>query len=210
MVAGNTSLTRRGNRISENLSIIGQDGARLLILIENILALSRIRAGTSKGEHSLVDMAATLKRAVNLSQSHFSAQPDISLRVSVEEDLPAILADPEGILQVIINLLDNAAKFGGQGEVYLSATHHDDMVRISVKDSGPGIPVDEQNKVFEPFYQVCKDDACTIKPEGTGMGLAICKQVVEDCGGTIHMKCADTGGCDFIVELPVESHAVTQ
>lgn len=210
LAAGNASLTHRGNRIKENLSIIGQEGTRLLGLVDNFLALSRIRGGTASGELKNVDLKAQLERAVYLSQSYFSTQPDISLEVSIEDNLPAVHADPNGILQVAINLLDNAAKFGGHGTVYLSATAHGDSVLISVSDSGPGIPEAERHKIFEPFYQICEDEDCTIKPEGTGTGLAICKQVVENCGGTIWFDSPDSGGTEFIVELPVVKDAPKQ
>ncbi|MGL1862900.1 MAG: PAS domain S-box protein [Pseudodesulfovibrio sp.] len=205
MVAGNVSLARRGARINENLSVIAIEGARLLGLIDNFLALSKIKAGSNSGQRQPVNVEDALRHAVALSQSSFAAQPDISLLVDIDPDLPTVNGDYDNMVQVVVNLLDNAAKFAGAGEVRLScARTSKGALRITVKDTGPGIPECEYTNIFEPFHQVCEDEECTIKPDGAGMGLAICKHIVDNFGGTIWLECPDEGGALFIVELPVE------
>jgi len=205
LASGNRSLTRRGDRVSENLSVIGQEATRLLALIDNFLALSRIKAGNDTGQKQLLNMEETIGHVARLSQSYFASQPDISLTMNIEKDLPSILANPDTMPQAILNLLDNAAKFADQGEVSLNARVSDNgNLRISVSDNGPGIPECERVRIFEAFHQICADNDCNIKPSGTGMGLPITKQIVENHGGTIWLECPDSGGCTFIVELPIE------
>lgn len=206
LLSGNTSLARRGRRIEENLSVIGQESTKLLGLIDNFLALSKIRSGAGTGSMQPLDVAEIIKRATGLSLSYFSSQPNISLEVDMAEGLPTVQADPNNLVQVIVNLLDNAAKFAGQGVVQLrSGLTGKGMVYISVSDDGPGIPESDRDKVFEPFHQVCQDEDCTIKPQGAGTGLSICKHIVEHYGGTIRLECPDSGGSIFIVELPVDN-----
>lgn len=206
LVSGNTSLARRGTRIEENLSVIAQESTKLLGLIDNFLALSKIRSGTGGGERQPLDVGETIKRATGLSLSYFSSQPDISLEVVVDDNLPTIQADPNNLVQVIVNLLDNAAKFAGSGVVTLSSgLTEDGMVHITVSDNGPGIPECDREKVFEPFHQICLDVECTMKPQGAGTGLSICKHIVEHYGGSIRLECPESGGSVFIVELPVDN-----
>ncbi len=205
LVAGNASLTNKGERINENLSIVGQESARLLGLIDNFLALSRIRSGFEESGIEPINMAEAIQHAVNLSQSYFSVQPDISLEVDIADNLPTITADRDNVLRVLINLLENAAKFGNEGVVFLTATADNTTLSLKIKDSGPGIPPEERSRIFEPFYQICEDDDCTIKPDGAGLGLAICKQIVENAGGSIRLQCPTAGGCEFIVEFPLEA-----
>lgn len=201
---GNVSLARRADRIHSNLTVISDEGTRLLGLIDNFLALSRLKAGASSGTRQPVRVNEAVHRAVALSQSTFAAYPDISLTVKEEPDLPPVNVSPDNLVQVVLNLLDNAAKFSNQGEVTLTTAMTDDRhVQIAIRDMGPGIPETEYKKIFEPFHQICEDEHCTInKPPGTGMGLPICRHIVESFDGSISVESPENGGAIFIVELP--------
>lgn len=207
LVSGNVALSRRSDRIKNNLSVIGLESARLLGLIDNFLALSRIRSHSGSGEKQATAPADIITRSVDLSVSNFAAQPDIVLDTLIEDNLPDICCDANNLVQMVLNLLDNAAKFAGSGTVRLHCgLTNAGNVHISVSDNGPGIPEQERDKVFEPFHQVCEDEECTIKPPGAGTGLTICKHIAENHEGSITLTCPNSGGCVFTVELPVDNN----
>lgn len=208
LISDDEELSNKGERMRDNLSVIGMEGSRLLGLIDNFLALSRIQAKPGAWQKHSVNIRETIERAAGLSQPHFAAHPNLSLQVDMEPELPSVEADPDNIVQVILNLLDNAVKFANSGIVSLHACVADNGdLRISVSDNGPGIPAEDRDKIFEAFHQVCSDAECHNKPSGVGMGLAICKQIVENYGGKIWLECPESGGSEFIVELPVEGRA---
>ncbi len=204
LTTGNTSLAKRSTRLSENLSVISDEASRLLRLIDNFLILSKIKAGTAFNQRQPLDMHAIIQRAIGLSQSYFTAYPDVSLEVNIPAELPQIMGDPDSLTQVLLNLLDNGAKFSTKGAVRLTAdTTIADTIRIMVSDEGPGIPEEEHDKIFETFHQIFEDNDCHIKPPGAGLGLSICKQIVNAINGDIWVECPNSGGCTFIVKLPV-------
>jgi signal transduction histidine kinase len=107
-------------------------------------------------------------------------------------------------MQVIVNLLSNAVKFAGSGQVTLQASAIDnDRIEIRVSDTGPGVPEEEKEKIFNKFYQVRAHRPTDRKhPLGTGLGLAICKQIVTHYGGTIWVESEPGCGSTFIFQLP--------
>lgn len=114
------------------------------------------------------------------------------------------MGNPDSMTQVLLNLLDNGAKFSGNGTVRLTAdTTSTNKLRITISDDGPGIPEQERDKIFEPFHQVYDEEYHISKPTGAGLGLSICKHIIDDLNGSINVNCPDSGGCSFIIELPV-------
>jgi len=206
LIGDDAKLSRKSERLRENVGVIGLEGARLLGLIDNFLALSKIESGSATWQKSSVNMEETIQRAEGLSKPHFATHPNISLVVEMDDDLPTVTADPDQLVQVILNLLDNATKFSPDGEVLLRAEVADNgTLHIAVSDSGPGVPEADRERIFEAFHQVCTDTECYIKPSGAGMGLSICRQIVENYGGKIWLECPESGGSVFTVELPVEN-----
>ena len=117
----------------------------------------------------------------------------INLETDVPDDLPFVRADKDRFTQVIINLLSNAVKFTDSetGRIWLRARAAGDYLEVSVRDNGPGIPTEWQDRIFERFIQMRKrDDA---KPHGTGLGLPICKQIIEFFGGRIWVTSRSPG-----------------
>ena len=111
--------------------------------------------------------------------------------------------EPDRLVQVIINLLNNAAKFTEKGRVDLyAAARTDGFVKVSVHDTGIGIPPGDIDKVFDKFHQVTKDDTLKDKPKGSGLGLAICRQIIERYGGRIWAESNIDGGSTFTFALP--------
>jgi signal transduction histidine kinase len=113
------------------------------------------------------------------------------------------VADRDRLVQVMINLLNNASKFTAQGRVAIQAqTTPAGWARVAVSDTGPGIPAENLAQVFDQFYQVTSGDTLSDKPKGTGLGLSICKQIVEHYGGRLWAESTLGQGSTFIFELP--------
>jgi signal transduction histidine kinase len=108
---------------------------------------------------------------------HYSKPRKLTLVRSIEPNLPAVTGDQDRLIQVVINLISNAVKFTDSGSIVCSARLRDEKMIVSVVDSGIGIAPADQPKVFEKFKQV--GDTLTDKPKGTGLGLPICKEIVE-------------------------------
>jgi signal transduction histidine kinase len=127
-------------------------------------------------------------------------QKELDLVKDIESGLPPVMGDYDRLVQVLINLLSNAAKFTTRGSVTCHAARHDDSVLVSVVDTGSGIAKEEHARVFEKFTQVT--DTLSGKPRGTGLGLPICKQIVEYHGGRIWMESEPGHGSTFSFTLP--------
>ena len=162
------------------------------------IAMSEIRKVPLKREK--VDLSKVIKSAME-SQWFKAEEKEISL-VNNNGNTSHVLADSNRIRQVLLNLLDNAFKFTNNGgEVVVSTKSMEDKVEISVKDNGSGIFLEEQDKIFERFYQV--ENAATKKHYGIGLGLSICKDIVEAQGGRIWVESKERGGSNFVFTLPL-------
>ena len=176
-------------------------GQHLLGLINGILDLSKIEAG--KAELKLADTALP-----NLIESVRSAMMPIlvprgqSLDVKLEEGLPLVRADEARLRQVLFNLLSNAANFTPDGgELRIETARKDNWCQVSVVDNGIGIKKEDQKQLFDPFYQV--DSSITRERKGTGLGLALVKQIVEQHGGRVWVESEYGEGSRFTFTLPL-------
>jgi two-component system sensor histidine kinase KdpD len=125
-----------------------------------------------------------------------------ALLVSVPTDLPPAEADPDLTRQVLRNLLENAVKFSPRGgQVEVSAELSDGRVVVSVLDRGSGIPSEDMDRVFEPFYR--SDESVRAGTQGAGLGLAVCRRLVEMQGGRIWAESREGGGAAFRFTLPI-------
>ena len=128
----------------------------------------------------------------------------IKLIKDVEEGLPQLNIDPDRILQVLNNLLGNALKFTpNNGRVKVRASQEGDLIRVSVEDTGPGVPKKDLKKIFDKFYQVSSSRSTEIA--GTGLGLSIAKEIVELHQGKIWAESEEGKGARFIFTLPIEN-----
>src|SRR5919199_746214 len=125
----------------------------------------------------------------------------LELLKDIEEELPEIVGDRDRVVQVIINLISNAVKFTEKGSVTCRVRKTDNAIAVNVIDTGIGIAETDQPKVFEQFKQI--GDTLTDKPKGTGLGLPICKQIVEHHGGTIWVESELGKGSNFSFTLPI-------
>jgi signal transduction histidine kinase len=200
----NTEPTRIGRRIDDNLDIIQEEGDRLTALINDILDLAKIESGHMEWQNRTIHIEDLFQRAARTTAGLFSQMPDLRLYVQAPIGLPPIKADPDRILQVLINLISNAAKFTSRGSIELNATQHNGSVRISVRDTGVGIPKPELERIFDRFHQMPDSESTRLKPRGVGLGLAICRRIVEHYGGRIWAESTPGVGSTFHVELPAE------
>jgi signal transduction histidine kinase len=188
---------------ADYLNDIHESGRHLLSLINDILDLSKIEAGRMELELATFDLRAAISNAMTLVRER-AQRHGVQLAAQVDPRLGEWRADERKVKQILLNLLSNAVKFTPEGgRVEVSAKLDTDNVEIAVKDTGVGISVEDQGKLFEEFRQVGAD--ATRKAEGTGLGLALTKKFVELHGGEIRVASAPGMGSVFTCLLPVRS-----
>jgi signal transduction histidine kinase/putative methionine-R-sulfoxide reductase with GAF domain len=184
----------------EYLQDIHTSGHHLLTLINDILDLSKIEAGRMELELASVNLPMLLDNCTTLVRERASRQ-GLTLTLDVEQGVGDWVADVRKLKQIVINLLSNAVKFTpAGGRVTLRARRIDEQVEIAVIDTGVGIPLDQQDLVFEEFRQAGGD--YLRKAEGTGLGLTLVKRFVELHGGSIRVESAPGHGSTFAFVLP--------
>ena len=182
------------------LSMLDHESERLSTMIGRLLDFGRMEAGKMayhrepESVQSVVDAALRAFEPIRL-RSH------VRLTASVEPNLPPILADRAMLSQAVLNLLQNAAKYGGDGRDIDLACHADNgRIALCVADRGPGIPRRERRRIFERFYRI--DDRLNRKQEGSGLGLAIVRHVAQAHGGTVTVRNRPEGGAEFSILVP--------
>ena len=179
-----TSLRQLGDRMSaasrdDLLLTIEEESARLSRFVANLLDMTRIEAGTLDARSDWIDVGDAIRAAQERCARYF---PKLGIVTRIHPGLPLLRGDGVLLGQVLFNLLDNAAKYGGGQPVELYARVEGHDLVISVTDAGPGIPPEDLGAVFEKFFRRGNPDG---RPPGTGLGLSIAKGFVEAMGGTI-------------------------
>ena len=180
------------------------NGKHLLSLISTVLDISKIESGQfqlSLVEYSLDSMIET----VRVATESLAAAKKLAFRTDAAKGLPYGLGDEPRLTQVLLNLVGNAIKFTDAGEVCISAAVKSGRFVVSVSDTGPGIPDEERERIFDKFHQV--DSTSTKTKGGTGLGLAIAKEIIEMHGGHIWVESSVGRGSTFHMELPVRVQA---
>jgi two-component system, NarL family, sensor histidine kinase BarA len=174
--------------------------------VSDFLDLSKIEAGHIELVKKLVDIDALIRESL-VEHSIQAERSHIVLRSQIDVQLPAVRVDPRRVNQVLSNLLSNALKFsddGGEIEVGAGRSREDEVI-VWVKDKGVGIPSDEIGQVFEKYRQLSSGRNSGYK--GTGLGLVICKEIVEAHGGRIWTESKEGKGTTVFFSLPV--HGLT-
>lgn len=204
-VLGMASLLKETSLDSEQESCIGviEDSARLLMqIINDILDLSKIESGKLGLQESPTDLEDLIRRVVSLLEPRAQEQ---GLRLFFRSDERArghFLADSLRIRQVVMNLVGNALKFTHEGSITISLGVRAGQMVIDVKDTGVGIPPDRLERIFERFTQA--DQSTTRRFGGSGLGLTICRLIVEQMRGRVHARSIEGEGSSFTVELPLQ------
>ena len=196
------------SQISENLHVVISEGERLTHLINDVLDLAKIEAGKMEWSQENVSMPEVAERAIAATTSLFD-QKSLKLIKQIDTPLPEITGDKDKLIQVIINLISNSVKFTDKGSVTCRVYHEKDELLVSISDTGIGIAPEDFAAVFEQFKQV-GGDTLTDKPKGTGLGLPICKEIVEHHGGRIWLESVIGKGSTFTFALPINKTTVAQ
>ncbi len=180
------------------LALIGDETSRLADLVGDVLDTSRIEAGTFSYRFEEVDLGRVVDEAVETAAL---AQQEVPVLASVRGALPAIRGDRARLRQVLGNLIENAVKYSPEGgEVRVSAAAANGAVQIAVRDAGPGIPSEQQERIFEKFGRADVEGGS--KP-GTGLGLFIARSIAEAHGGSLDVTSGADAGSTFTLTLPV-------
>jgi signal transduction histidine kinase/CheY-like chemotaxis protein/HAMP domain-containing protein len=188
-------------RQREDLEAIYNSGQHLLGLINDILDVSKIEAGKMELDFEAVDLAEIVNGVMSTAVA-LVKDKSVRLERSIPDDLPAITADERRVRQILLNLVSNAAKFTREGSICIVAEADADEVCLSVADTGPGIPDEEMEGIFEPFTQV--DASTTREHGGTGLGLTISHSFVQLHGGRMWVESEVGEGATFYFTLPIE------
>jgi signal transduction histidine kinase len=179
------------------LSMIAAEAARLKHITEEVLLTSQLDRGEVTLEHTPVDVAQVVRSAVDTMRPQL---PDaITIDVDIEDDVGVASGDSDRVQQVLVNLLDNAAKYG-DAPVRVSAEAANGVVRIAVSDAGPGIAAADRERIFEKFYRA--DPRLTRGARGTGLGLYISRELARRMGGRLALTSGPGEGATFVIELP--------
>ena len=185
--------------IRDKLQAIEEESDRLSELVTKLLYTSRLEAGDLSLNKLLLDLPKeahkVAKRVAGLTEIH-------EVKLDFPPDFPPVLGDPERIEEVLTNLIENAVKFSPRGGmITIKAEISENQVLVIVADEGIGIPLRDQERIFERFYKV--EDSLAKPTQGTGLGLYICKTTIEAHGGRIWVESELGKGCRFTFSLPL-------
>eukprot|EP00831_Metopus_contortus_P000582 TRINITY_DN10216_c0_g3_i1.p1 TRINITY_DN10216_c0_g3~~TRINITY_DN10216_c0_g3_i1.p1 ORF type:complete len:706 (-),score=125.11 TRINITY_DN10216_c0_g3_i1:408-2525(-) len=193
-------LQKETAQILLNIDIIISEGNRLTSLIDNVLDLAKMEANKVVYTLTPLHPEEFIKRSVDAVSSLFDSN-NLVLSLDVEPDLPQILGDIDRLIQVMVNLFSNSVKFTSEGSVICSARRVGDNVRVSVSDTGIGIPEGCLEYLFGGFTHI--GEGASDRPRGTGLGLPICRHIIEEHGGHIWAENCIDKGSRFAFTLPV-------
>ena len=189
---------RDGADVKKGMGIIVSEARRLTNMVEELLEFSRIEDGRFTLAVEPLDLKAELEDAVYTYKEFFRKEGIILNYEDTEEEFPTIEADPERLRQVFSNLFDNAAKHGGSGKRIDTAIRREgEEIIITIRDYGPGIPEEELPHVKYKFYKGSS------KARGSGIGLAVCDEIITRHNGTLDIGNAEGGGCIVTIHLPI-------
>lgn len=178
------------------LQIISEETDRLTDMVNDILDLSRLESGALHLQMRPCDLPSLLQETLRRLPI-----PSGSVHISLPPDLPLLFVDPLRVQTILRNLLENAWKYGGESvQIWVEAHKREDDLLLRIRDDGPGIPSEEQKRIFEPFYRA--QAAAANAPGGAGLGLAICQGLVQAHGGKLWLE-PQLRGAAFVFTLPL-------
>jgi two-component system phosphate regulon sensor histidine kinase PhoR len=181
------------------VSLIADESERLGRIVNEILLANQLDAGRLDIEFEPFEASELVERVVEATRTY--APPSVKLEVATADGLPRVSADLDKVRQVLVNLVENAIKYSPDGgRVQVGVHAHDDLVRFHVRDEGLGVSPDEQERIFEKFYRA--DPQMVRGVGGTGLGLYICKELIDRMEGRIWVESNGGKGSTFLFELP--------
>ncbi|MDP4197527.1 MAG: HAMP domain-containing sensor histidine kinase, partial [Bacteroidota bacterium] len=186
----------------KSIGNILKSGKHLLNLINDILDISKVESGKMELNYKQFNLASKLNMTKNLL-SPIADRKNIQIEIDMDKDLASVCADEARFAQIMYNLVDNATKFSYEnGVVKIGARKKGNMVEVTVKDTGIGIKPEDQSKLFNPFSQV--DPFLSKQYQGTGLGLALVKQIVRLHGGYVWFRSKPGEGSTFAFAIPIK------
>jgi signal transduction histidine kinase len=186
------------------LAVIAGESDRLARIVDQVLAASKLDSGSFAFAVEHCDPGPLALEVVEAARAH--APPGVVIELAPGDDLPQVAADPDMLRQMLANLVENAVKYSPSGgRVHVSLWRHEGRVLFAVRDEGLGIPLREQERIFEKFYRL--DPNLTRGVGGTGLGLYICRELVRRMGGRIWVASREAEGSTFFFELPAAGAA---
>ncbi len=183
------------------VGIIVKESERLSRMINQVLDLAKLESGGAEWHSAEVDVKALIEEAVS-STAALLREKGVPLSVNLPAQAPSVRSDRDRLMQVLLNLISNAAKFcsAGTGRIAIALHVRPDALQVDVRDNGVGIDPADHEMIFEKFRQV--GDTLTDKPQGTGLGLPISRQIVQHFGGRLWVQSARGQGATFSFTLP--------
>ncbi len=202
-------LAQNPTQVEQYGAMIQRESARLRDLVEQVLRFASASAGRVVQELEPMSVGRVVEETVAASRSALDGSFCV-LEANVDAGLPPVLGDPQALRQALENLVGNAVKYGAKdghwiGVFASKATGDSSAIEIRVADRGPGIPEEEQRRIFDPFFRGAR--AMQDQIHGTGLGLSLVKKIVEAHGGSIHVNSAPFRGAEFVVRIPAVPEA---
>ena len=195
-------IASRPDQVERYGQLIQDESEKLAVLVEQILRYGSARTGRVIREREPVSMESLIEEGLRSSR----VSPELVIEKHLAPGLPLVLADEQALKHALRNLIDNAVKYGTEGNNWIGVfactveDEHGQAVELRVADRGPGIPLEEQPHIFDPFFRGRR--AVQDQIHGTGLGLNLVKKIVEAHGGTISVKSEPMKGAEFTVRIP--------
>ena len=188
----------------KGISIILKEARRLTKMVEELLEFTRMEDGRFTLNIEMIDIEAELEDAI-FAYRELLHQDELEVFYEpCDEDMPLVPGDPSRLKQVFLNLLDNAAKYGREGKrIDVSLKVIGEFLHISIRDYGPGVPTDEIDKIKMKFYK-----GSNAKERGSGIGLAVCDEIIRYHGGSLEISNMEEGGLRVTARLPISSSTI--
>lgn len=187
-------------RVRKNIDIIVSEGERLTALINDVLDLAKLEANKIQYRMKSTSPNEVISRSMEASSALFEGS-GLAFLAEIMEDLPLVMGDSDRLIQVMVNLISNAVKFTEKGSVTCKAIATEAYVKVCVSDTGVGIPQSMLGSIFDKFIQ--GEESLADRPRGTGLGLPICRHIVEGHGGHIWAESEEGQGSRFVFTLPI-------
>lgn len=195
-------------KVRDKIELINKSNKRMIILVNDLLNVSRIDQGKVQDEPQLTDICKVIKAAAAEIDAE-AQKKKVAIDLSLDNAIPKIMIDPKRFRDVIQNLLSNAVKYNvAGGKAVIIAIYAANYIRISVADDGIGIPKGDQQRVFSKFYRAA--NAAKSNTMGSGLGLFLVKSYVEKWGGTVRFQSVEGKGSTFYLELPANVKNATK
>jgi signal transduction histidine kinase len=188
----------------EFLTIIDEEADRLRELIDNLMDSSRLQSGTLSMSFQPLRLDTLLK---DVSLRARTGHANLEIEINIDSPGLQTTADPTRLAQVFENIINNAIKYAPDSPLTITLDQLGDRARIAIRDQGPGIPTDQLGKIFHRFYRVPTQNTSV---RGTGLGLFICRQIVQAHQGEIEVESEEGKGATFYIYLPLEIKELTK